>query len=337
MMNLLAILGGLALLIWSADRFIVGAAGVARRLGAPPLLIGLTIVALGTSAPEILVSAVAALQGNPGLGVGNALGSNITNIGLILGTVAVIKPLQAHSAVLLREFPLLLITGAAVYLLCMDDALTRIDGLILAAGGLAFIMFLAWLAKRGLHDPMDEEYSQELSDPLPMSRALFWLTVGMILLPLSSRILVWGAVNVAQLFGISDLIIGLTIIAIGTSLPELAASLAGVLKNEHDLALGNVLGSNMFNMLIVLALPALIAPGTISTEVAHRDVPVMLAFTAALFLMCYPLKNLGRKSALSNEQTARIGGRINRFEAGLLLLGFVAYEGLLYRSVTIVQ
>lgn len=321
MLNLIAILGGFILLIWSADRFIAGAAAVARRLGAPPLLIGLTLVALGTSAPEILVSAVASLQGNPGLAVGNALGSNITNIGLILGFVALVRPLQAHSALLRREFPLLLLTGAATYLLCMDFMLGRGDGLLLVLGATAFVLFLAYLARRGENDPIESEFSEELKDPMPMRRACLWLTVGLILLPLSSRLLVWGAVNVAHQFGVSDLVIGLTIVAIGTSLPELAASLAGVLKNEHDIALGNVIGSNMFNLLIVLAVPGLLAPASLAPEVLERDIPVMLLFTVALFLMCYPLGN------------RQAGGRINRFEAALLLAAFVAYEILLYRSV----
>ncbi len=319
--SLIAIVGGLVLLIWSADRFIVGAAAVAKHLGAPPLLIGLTIVALGTSAPEILVSVVASMQGNPSLAVGNALGSNITNIGLILGTVAIIKPLQVHSAVLRREFPLLLLTGGLCYLLCRDLVLGQGDSVILFIGAGGFVLFLAWLAKNGQRDPIEAEYSEVLSDPMPMKRALLWLGIGLLLLPMSSRMLVWGAVNIAQLFGISDLIIGLTIVALGTSLPELAASLAGVLKNEHDIALGNVLGSNMFNLLIVLAVPGLIAPVPLATEVISRDIPVMLMLTGALLLMCYPLRGGGR------------GGRINRLEAGLLLLGFFTYEFLLYRSV----
>ncbi len=321
MLNVLAIVGGFALLIWSADRFIAGAAAVAKRLGAPPLLIGLTIVALGTSAPEILVSAVASWQGNPGLAVGNALGSNITNIGLILGIVALVKPLQANSAVLRREFPILVLTGALTYYLCMDLDLSLKDGMALIAGACAFVGFLAWLAKTGEKDPIESEFSEELSHPMPMGRAIFWLTVGLIMLPLSSRLLVWGSVNIAQLLGISDLIIGLTIIALGTSLPELAASLAGVMKNEHDIALGNVLGSNMFNILIVLAVPGLIAPGALSPEVISRDIPVMLMFTGALFLMCYPLRGGGRS------------GQINRFEAGLLVAGFAGYEFLLIQSV----
>lgn len=321
MLNLIAIIGGFVLLIWSADRFIAGAAAIARHLGASPLLIGLTLVALGTSAPEIVVSAVASLQGNPGLAVGNALGSNITNIGLILGSVAILKPLQANSAVLRREFPILLVTGGATYLLCMDLYLGRLDGILLLTGAIAFVAFLAWLARQGLHDPMESEFGEHLRDPMPMPRAAIWLAVGLILLPVSSRILVWGAVNVAQQFGISDLVIGLTIVAIGTSLPELAASLAAVFKNEHDIALGNVLGSNMFNILIVLAVPGLVMPGEILPEVTSRDIPVMLLFTMALFLMCYPLRD------------HKAGGQINRFEAALLLMGFIGYQFLLYRSV----
>ena len=321
--SVLAILGGFILLIWSADRFIAGAAAAARRLGASPLLIGLTIVALGTSAPEILVSTVASFQGNPGLAVGNALGSNITNIGLILGTVAIIKPLQAHSGVLRRELPIVLVTSSVVYLLCMDQNLGRLDSLVLFAGAVAFVIFLAWMAKNGTgaDDPIESEYNEELSNPMPMGRAVFWIVIGMILLPVSSQLLVWGAVNIAQHFGVSDLVIGLTIVAIGTSLPELAASLAGVMKNEHDIALGNVLGSNMFNLLLVLAVPGLVAPGAINPEVLQRDIPVMLMFTAALFLMCYPLRDRSKS------------GRINRFEAGLLLAGFLAYEFVLYQSV----
>jgi cation:H+ antiporter len=268
----------------------------------------------------MIVSATAALSGNPSLGVGNAIGSNITNIALILGVTALIVPLTASSTILRRELPILLLTSLAVYGLCLDGNLSRLDGVLLVCGAGMFLIWLGWLAKNGGDDPITTEFTEELGDTnalMPMPRALLWLALGLILLPLSSKLLVWGAVNVASQFGISDLVIGLTIVAIGTSLPELAASLAGALKGEHDLALGNVLGSNMFNLLVVLCMPGLLAPGPLDPAAISRDLPIMVGLTLVLIMMCWPRHGVER---------------ISRSEAGVLLVAFIAYETLLFRT-----
>jgi cation:H+ antiporter len=318
-LEILAILGGIAVLVWAADRFITGAAALARNLGVAPLIIGLTVVGLGTSAPEILVSATATLQGNPALAVGNAVGSNIANLGLILGATALITPLQVHSGTLQREYPLVLGVSLLALALVWDGVLGRLDGLFLAALLVIITLWMVHIARQGSPgDPLLTELEQEIPASLNTGRALFWLIVGLLGLLASSRALVWGAVELALAFGVSDLIIGLTIVAIGTSLPELAASLAGALKNEHDIAIGNVLGSNLYNLLAVYSLPGLIAPGPVNPEVVNRDLPVMLVFTVAIFLMSHR-----RLSPCS---------RINRYEGLLLLVGFGGYQLWLYRA-----
>jgi cation:H+ antiporter len=315
----ISILLGLGLLVWGADRFVVGSASLARNLGVPPLLIGLTVVGFGTSAPEMLVSAMAALQGNPGVGIGNAVGSNIANIALILGVTALIAPLTVRSDMLRREYPLLLAVSIGAYLLLLDGDLDLADGMLLLLGLSISMVFLVRIGlKRRDHDPLAEEMEAELPDTVSMKTAIAWFLVGLAVLVASSRMLVWGAVEVAVAFGISDLVIGLTIVAIGTSLPELAAAVMSALKNEHDLAIGNVVGSNIWNLLAVLGLPGLLAPGAIPPEVVERDMPVMLALTLALFVM-------GR--------TTRNQGVINRLEGGLLTAAFVAYLGWLVWSI----
>jgi len=307
-----AIAAGFILLVWTAERFVVGSSGIARNLGVPPLIIGLTIVGLGTSAPEIFVSAIASWQGSPTLGIGNAIGSNITNVGLILGLTALITPLVVKSETLKREFPILLIIMLVVLLLILDKDLSRVDGLILFAGLLGMLYWMVRLAKRSrVSDPMQAEYAAEMPEALPMSGAILWFVIGLVGLMVSSRILVWGAVNIAESLGVSDLVIGLTIVAIGTSLPELAASIVSALKNEHDIAIGNVLGSNMYNLLAVLSLPGLIAPSTLPASVLSRDYPVMLVFTIILFVMAYGFRG---------------SGRLNRIEGLGLLCLFLAYE-----------
>ena len=312
-----AILTGFVLLVWAADRFVAGAAALAHLLGASTLLIGLTVVAVGTSAPEIFVSISAALNGNSGIAVGNALGSNITNIALVLGTTAMLSPLVAGSGILRREIPVVLGIGLLAWWLCSDDVLDRLDGSLLLGGTLLLIGWLAWIARNpaASQDPLLAELTAERPASMSGGRAAFWLLLGGVLLPLSSQILVWGAVGTAERLGVSDLVIGLTIVAIGTSLPELAASISGALKGEADLAIGNVLGSNMFNLLIVLGIPGLLAPGALPEGALQRDFPVMILLTVALFLMC-----------MSRSGQARI----NRVEAGLLLTAFVAYEATLY-------
>ena len=313
-----AILVGFVVLIWGADRFVIGAAALARNLGVSPLLIGLTVVGLGTSAPEILVSIMAAMQGNPELAVGNAVGSNIANIGLILGVSALVAPLTVKSHVLWREYPLLAGVSLAVYLMLADGHLGQLDGLLMLTGLVGAMVWIVHLGRqRAAVEPLEDEFAEEIPTDMGTGAALAWTFLGLLLLIASSRLLVWGAVEVATALGVSDLVIGLTIVAIGTSLPELAASVAATLKGEDDLAVGNVIGSNLFNMLAVLSAPGLIAPAAVSASVLSRDMPLMLALTAALFFM-------GRGE--------HGHGTINRLEGGLLLAVFLAYQTWLYLS-----
>ncbi|ATX80823.1 cation:H+ antiporter [Mariprofundus aestuarium] len=310
-----AIVIGVALLIWGADRFVDGAASVAKNLRVPPMVIGLTIVSLGTSLPEMIVAAMAALDGNRDLGIGNVLGSNIANIGLVLGITALIMPLAVQSMTLRREIPVLLLVTFLAFALFADGELSRIDGIVLLIG---LVLMLAWITRIGMkdrHDPMVEEFTESIPEQMSMKSSILWFIVGLILLIISSRMVVWGAVEIAHYLGVSDLIIGLTIVAIGTSLPELVASVASALKGEADIALGNVIGSNMFNLLAVLAMPGLIHPGIFAQEALLRDFPIMLGFTVALLIV-----SLGFK----------VGGKINRLEGGLLTAGFFAYLYLLY-------
>jgi cation:H+ antiporter len=307
----LAILAGLALLVWSADRFVEGSAATAGHFGMPPLLIGMVVVGFGTSAPEMVVSALAASQGNPGLALGNAYGSNITNIALILGITALLAPIAVHSQVMRKELPILaLVTLAAAWLL-FDGELSRLD----AAGLLVlFALLLGWSIWSGMRkndDAFATEMDAELAaHPMPIRKAILWLVVGLLLLIISSRILVWGAVDLATRFGVSDLVIGLTIVAIGTSLPELASSIIAARKGEHDLALGNILGSNLFNTLAVVGIAGTIAPMAVADEVLMRDIPVMVGLTLALFVLGYGFRG---------------PGRINRLEGAGLLAVFIGY------------
>ncbi len=317
-LHIAATLVGFALLVWGADRFVAGSASMARNLGVPPLVIGMTIVGLGTSSPEILVAIMATLQGNSGLAVGNAVGSNIANIALILGVTALLSPLNVSSDTLKREFPILLAIMLFVQVLIMDHQLSRLDGLLLVSGLGVMTYWLISLAMRSRRsDPIGAEYEAEIPSSMPMRTAAVWLLVGFVVLILSSRMLVWGATHIALALGVSDLVIGLTIVAIGTSLPELAASVISALKREHDIAIGNILGSNMYNLLAVLGIPSLLSPLAIDDLVLTRDYPVMTVLTIALFAMAYGFKG---------------PGRINRYEGGVLLLAFAGYQGLLYFS-----
>ncbi len=313
--HIAAIIVGFALLIWGADRFVAGAAATARNLGVSPLIIGVTIVGLGTSAPEMLVSAMAAFDGNPGLAVGNALGSNITNVTLILGITAVITPLQVRSEILRREMPLLLATMLGALILLLDRHLGRLDGLLLMLGMGVMLFWLIRLALSGRSDALVGEYESEIPSGMSTGKALLWLAFGLALLLISSRALVWGAVQVATTLGVSDLVIGLTIVAVGTSLPELAASVMSARKGEHDIAIGNVIGSNIFNLLVVLGLPGLIHPFELPEMALTRDYSVMVGLTVALFAFSYGFNK---------------PGRINRLEGALLLLAFCGYQALLY-------
>jgi cation:H+ antiporter len=312
---ILAIIAGFTVLIWGADRFVDGAASIATNLGISPLIVGLTIVGFGTSAPEMLVSALAAFDGAPAMGVGNAIGSNITNIGLVLGITILIIPLTVNSASLKREFPMLTLVMAIALYLVWDLELSHLDGVILFSGFIFTLFGMAYLAvKSTAQDPLAQDFEKEFTEnQMSTKKAVLSFVIGLTALLVGSKALVWGATGIAQLLGVSDLIIGLTIVAIGTSLPELAASILSALKNEHDIAVGNILGSNMFNLLAVLAMPGLIAPSVLDPMILLRDFPVMIAFTLALFLFAYFGKN----------------GRMGRVAGSLMLAAYVGYNALL--------
>ena len=318
-LSMVAILGGFIALVWGADRFVSGASATASNFGISPLIIGLTIVGLGTSAPEIFVSIVAAWQGNPSLAVGNAIGSNITNIGLVLGCTAIMMPLVVKSDILRREYPVMFVVMLIALMLIVDGHLGFWDGVILMAG---LVLMIYWIVSLGLRknkrDPLEKEYAKGIPQ-LSTKMGILWLVVGLIILLISSRFLVWGAVNVAQALGVSDLIIGLTVVAIGTSLPELAASLISAYKKEPDIAIGNVIGSNMFNLLVVLGLPGLISPHTLDPAVLSRDFPFMIGLSVALFAVAYGFRG---------------DGRITRIDGALLLTAYFAYLGTLYWQIS---
>jgi len=308
-------------LVWSADKFVLGASSLARNLGVSPMIIGLTIVAMGSSAPEMMVAAAASLQGNPDTAIGNAIGSNITNIALVLGITVLVKPLIVSSSTIKQELPLLLLLTILAYWMLYDNNFSFVEGLILFIGFFTFISTLlikALIQRKNniIDDPMIIEAEQELPEATSTLKSIVWLIVGISLLVLSAHFLVGSAIFIAKAFGISDLVIGLTVIALGTSLPELAASIASVLKKEDDLAMGNIIGSNIFNILAVLPFAGLIAPGAINPEASFRDAPVMIALTLLLFLLCF----------------SRHSGsfRITRIKGVVLLLCFIAYQVLLF-------
>jgi cation:H+ antiporter len=316
---LLAVLFGLIVLVISSDRFVDGAAATARYFGMPSLLIGMVIVGFGTSAPEIVVSTLAAIQGNPGLAIGNAYGSNVANIALILGLTALLNPVQVSSKILRKELPILtLITLLSVGLL-LDLEFSSFDASVLL---LLLALLMVWTIFNGLKkepDALAVEVDQAVPKPLTLKKALLFLVFGLLFLILSSRILVWGAVEIAQLFGVSDLVIGLTIVAVGTSLPELASSILAAKKGEHDIAMGNVIGSNLFNSTAVVGVAGAIKPFTIDGLVLRRDMLVMTLLTISLFIIGYGFRK--------NRQ-----GRVNRFEGTGLLIVYAIYTIILIRT-----
>lgn len=316
-LSIAILLAGLVGLIWSADKFVYGAAAIARNFGLPPLIIGLTIVAMGSSAPEIMVAFTSAMDGNSNTAIGNALGSNITNIALVLGVTVLIQPLLVHSQLLKRELPILLVVTLIAAYILWDQFLTFAEGVVLITLFFSTIGGLCWLTLRDkkLKDPLLEEAQEDVPEGVSNRMATIWVVVGMVMLPVASHFVVEGASDIARYFGLSELVIGLTIIAIGTSLPELAASIASIKNNEHDLALGNVVGSNIFNILAVLAMPALINPGTFDQEAAGRDLYVVVGLTVLLFIMSWHL--FGKR-------------KITRVEGGILFGFFIAYQFLLF-------
>ena len=306
---LLQLTAGFVLLIWSADRLVAGASALARNFGISTMVVGLVIVGFGTSAPEMVVSALAALEGNPSLAIGNALGSNIANVGLILGVTGLIFPMVVDRASRKREFPILGLATIGTAILMINGSLSRIDGFILISG---LALFLFVMIYRALHrikpDPSTVALLSEIPETMSNRAAAIWTVVGLIILPLSAHILVQGAVTIATIMNVSDAVVGLTIVALGTSLPELAAAIASAMKKEDDLCIGNILGSNLFNLLGVLGIAALIHPMVIEPMLIWRDLPVMAAIFVALALMAYT------------------SGKVTRSGAAFLLLFYLVYQ-----------
>jgi len=307
-----AIVCGLFLMIWSADRFVEGASASAAYFGMSPLLIGMIIVGFGTSAPELIVSAMASMGANPGLALGNAYGSNICNIALILGVSALISPLSVKSTILKKELPVLAgVTGIAT-VQAWDGKITRIEGWVLLAIFSGLLLWSLMQEKGTTGDSLGVEMSSQMGTvTMTIGRAVFWVIAGLVMLITSSRLLVWGAVTTAKAFGVSDLLIGLTIVALGTSLPELASSVIAARKGAHDIALGNVIGSNLFNTLAVVGLAGVISPIQTGVKILQRDIPVMALLTLSLFVMGMGIR--GKP------------GSINRSEGAVLLFAYFAY------------
>ena len=317
LISLFILVASLGVLIWSSDVFVDGASATSRHVGISPLVVGMIVVGFGTSAPELLVSVLSAYQGSPGLAIGNALGSNISNIGLILGVTALISPIMVQSGLLRKEMPILLVVCLVAAGLATDLSISRLDGVLMLA---AFLLIMLWFVRQSMgskEDVLSQEAISHLEqEDLPaLKTSVVRLVLGLVLLIVSSKFLVDSAVSVAQSIGVSDLVIGLTVVAIGTSLPELASSIAAVRRNEHDMALGNVIGSNLFNTLAAIGAAGAIAPFSINGAEAFRDFGVMLVLTALLYIFCIGLK--GKQ------------GRINRWEGTALLVGYAGYMGYL--------
>lgn len=300
------------ILVWSADRFVLGSAAVARNFGISPLVIGLTIVGFGTSAPEMLVSAIAASTGAAELAVGNVIGSNITNVALVLGVAALITPMDVDGSVLRREVPVLIGCMLLATILLLDGDLGRLDGGILIVALFLMMGSIVWLGLRS-EDP--DEHTEAIPHAMPTWKAALLILLGLALLLVSSRILVWGAEELARLMGVPELVIGLSVVAIGTSLPELAASVAAARRRENEIAVGNVIGSNMFNVLGVLGLPGLIAPGPLAPEVLRRDLPAMFLIT----LLAFGMSRFFLRPS-----------HITRVEGGILVTTFAGYMTWVY-------
>lgn len=326
-LSIVAVIAGLALLVWSADKFVDGAVGVARFCGMSSLLIGMVVVGFGTSAPEMVVSALSALQGNPELALGNAYGSNIANIALILGVTAIIIPVVVKKIALRRDLPILLAVSVLAFYQLHDGAISRMDAVVLLAVFVGIMLFNILsertIAKKAAAENPVDAAQPDSAKKSSLSKSVLWLVLGLVLLVASSRMLVWGAVEIARSLGVSDLLIGLTIVAVGTSLPELASSIMAARKGEDDLAVGNILGSNLFNTMAVVGIAGVIAPmDSVDKSVFTRDLPLMLGLTALLFIFGIPFRKL--KGGV---------GRINRFEGIFFVAVYVGYLYLLASQV----
>lgn len=315
---IVATLVGLAVLAWSADKFVAGAAVVARALGMAPLLVGMFIIGFGTSAPEIAVSVLAAAQGTPEMALGNVFGSSVINIGLVLGLSAVLVPITVHRGILRKELPLLILVTALAWGLLLDGKLSRIDAGVLMIALVGIVVWLVRQARRSTGEQLAKDVDTA-ADAWGMSvrAGWLWLVAGLVLLVVSSWVLVWGATQIAVALGWSDLVIGLTVVAVGTSAPEIATSITAVRRGETELALGNVIGSNLFNTLAVAGVAGLIAPAVVSPELLTRDLPVVMGMTLLLVAFGFRWKS---------------HGRINRVEGAVLLALWIAYTGYLLVS-----
>ena len=314
---LLLVLGFIAL-VWSADRFLSGAAAFATNLGVSKMLIGLTVVSIGTSAPEILVAVFAAIDGNPLLAVGNAIGSNIANIGLVLGITAIVAPLPFSAPVRKAELPWLIVATLLAIILLFDRHLSMLDGFVLL-GGLCVIMYLLMRGQNQSDDVLSASMQEELDELPDMStmQAMAWLMIGLIVLLVSAQVLVYAATEIAIALGVSEMIIGLTIVAVGTSLPELAATIGSAVKGHPDIAIGNVVGSNILNILAVLSVPGIMASTDIDAAALWRDCGMMLALTLMLALFAYGI----------NSRAV-----ITRFEGAVMLMAWIGYNALLVQQ-----
>lgn len=313
---IIAVVIGLAVLVWSADKFVDGAVGIAEFCGMSTLLIGMVIVGFGTSAPELTVSAISASQGNPALALGNAYGSNIANIALILGATALISPILMQRSVIRGDLPILIAVSLLSIALVWDGSVVRWNGVLLLVVFALVMAYSIWRElKKARVEASNSVEEESAGKQTSLGKSIFWLVLGLALLVASSRALVWGAVEIARTLGVSDLLIGLTIVAIGTSLPELASSIAAARKGENDLALGNIIGSNLFNTLAVVGLAATISPmDEIEKAVTYRDMPLMTALTVALIVLGFRRKG---------------DGRLNRIAGAILLAVYIGYLALL--------
>ena len=309
---------GLILLVYAADKFVIGAAATATYMGVSSMVVGLIVIGFGTSAPEMVVSAIAALKGNPHLALGNAVGSNITNIALVLGMGIIVAPLMISSNTVKREMPILLLISLFVLLLMWDGEQSRFDGLLLIASMFAMTIWMAWMGLRQSKqkDILEDEYAAEMPQNVSKKAAWLWLTFGMVMLPVASILMVDGATIIAKMMGMSDVVIGLTIVALGTSLPELSATIACMRKNEHDLALGNIVGSNMFNLLGVLGISASIKSYQLPVDFLSTEYLVMLDLILALLI--FSLIYVAKKKP------------IPRIVGGLFVISYFAYMFWLY-------
>ena len=294
LLPILSLLAGFILLMWSADTFTDNGAKIARIFNISPLVIGLLIFGFGTSAPEMLVSGLAAYDGTPEMSIGNAFGSNIFNIGLVLGVTAIILPVTVEKSVLKKEWLFLFLSTLVAGFLLLDGILSLTNGLILLALLSLFLTSVFIDSKKSNHIDTDSLENH----PQNQEKGKTWLLliVSLILLVSSAKLVVWGAVSIADFFKINELIIGLTVVALGTSLPELAVSISSALKKQHQMVIGNIIGSNLFNTLGVLAIPALIVPFTptlileVPPEVMNRDFVYMLILTLLIVILSMRLK-----------------------------------------------